>query len=396
MPSIEEAGCFLALGERVFLKRFETPCAYNALTDDLYELSPEALDFLSLCDGSRVIGELRPDEDFLSFCLEEGVLELKESRVSRDARVGENSTPSLRYLMLEVTDRCNLRCLHCYLGDAGTADMDPDTARSVMDEFEEMGGLRLMVTGGEPLLYPRFGELNSLLAGRPFRRVLISNGTLMRGVDLSTLHFDEIQFSLDGLEDGHDYLRGRGSFARAMEAMSEALGSGKQVSAATVLYSRNLGEVEELGRRLEGMGVSSWTLEFPVPEGRLRERPELMPGLEEAVPLMDLEWGSGVHEGAEGGSCGAHLASVLPSGKLVKCDYYADITGGNASDGLRRAWEELPRIRVEGECAGCEVLSECGGGCRYRATLLAGKGGPDPVMCLRRGRLPEAQGRRDG
>ena len=291
--------------------------------------------------------------------------------------------------MLEVTDRCNLRCLHCYLGDAGSADLDPETARLVVEEFGEMGGLRLMVTGGEPMLYPRFDELNELLEGRPYRRVLISNGTLMRDVDYRALNFDEVQFSLDGLEAGHDLLRGRGGFSRTMRALEEALGAGMQVSVATVLHARNLGEVEGLGRRLEKMGVSSWTLEFPVPEGRLRERPDLMPGLA-AVPLMDLEWGSGVHEGSAGQACGAHLASILPSGRLVKCDYYPDVTGGDAAGGLRRAWEALPRPGVEGECAGCSELTECGGGCRYRALLLAGEDGPDPVMCLRRGREPGA------
>ena len=385
------AGGYLALGERVFLKRLEEPCAYAAGTDDLYELSPEALELLRRCDGSRLAEELAPDPGFLSFCLEEGVLEALRAPAppgSRDVSVGENSRPSLRYLMLEVTDRCNLRCLHCYLGDAGTTDLDLDAAGGVLEEFGRMGGLRLMVTGGEPLLYPHFDELNRSLEGRPYRRVLLTNGTLLRDADYRALNFDEVQFSLDGLEGGHDFLRGRGGFRRTVRAVEDALGAGLQVSVATVLHARNLGEVEELGRRLEGMGVSSWTLEFPVPEGRLRERPELMPGLDPAVPMMGLEWGSGVHEGAAGQACGAHLACVLPSGRLVKCDYYPDICGGGVAGGLRRAWEALPRMAVEGECAGCEELAECGGGCRYRALLLAGEGGPDPVMCRRRGRDP--------
>ena len=86
------AGGYLALGEGVFLKRLETPCAYNARTDDLYEVSPEALEFLRLCDGSRRVGELAPDGDFLSFCLEEGVLETLES----SGRPGRGTSPWVR------------------------------------------------------------------------------------------------------------------------------------------------------------------------------------------------------------------------------------------------------------------------------------------------------------
>lgn len=120
----------------------------------------------------------------------------------------------------------------------------------------------------------------------------------------------------------------------------------------------------------------------------MRDDPEMMPDLAAAVPLMDLEWGQGVHEGAAGYACGTHLASVLPSGFLVKCDYYAGVTGGGVAGGLRRAWEDLPRALLEGVCVGCDLLQECGGGCRYRALLLKGEGGPDPVMCARHGHLP--------
>ncbi len=72
------------------------------------------------------------------------------------------------------------------------------------------------------------------------------------------------------------------------------------VSVATVMHARNLGELAGLGSRLEEMGVTSWTLEFPVPEGRLRDEPGMMPELAAAVPLMGMEWGSGMHEGAAG------------------------------------------------------------------------------------------------
>ena len=34
----------------------------------------------------------------------------------------------------------------------------------------------------------------------------------------------------------------------------------------------------------------------------------------------------------------------------------------------------------------CDILAECGGGCRYRAELMTGAGGPDPLMCARMGR----------
>lgn len=377
---------YLGLGEGVSLKVLETPCAYNRLNDELYELSDEALRFLRGCDGTRRAGELGAEEGFLAYCIEEGLVETLDRPRRREVRVGENESPSLRYLMVEVTDRCNLRCRHCYLGDAGASDLAWDTLRRALDDFDAMGGLRLMVTGGEPLLYPRFDDLNRLLRERSFRAVLITNGTLMGEVALDGLEFQEVQFSVDGLEAGHDHLRGEGSYRKVTAALRETMARGIDVSVATVIHSRNLGELEALGEALSALGVSSWTLEFPVPSGRMGDNRGLMPDPVQAAPLFDMEWGWGAHEGAEGYACGAHLACLEPSGRLVKCGYYRDISGGPAAGGLRRAWRDLPRMRPRGACAACDILDECGGGCRYRAELMAGKDGPDPVMCARFGR----------
>ncbi|MDD5666712.1 MAG: radical SAM protein [Actinomycetota bacterium] len=379
---------YLRLGGRFFLKSLEMPCVYDVENDELYELSPQAMELLSRCDGTHTAEELEPEEDFLAYCLEEEVLEVLDRPGRRVIVVGRNENPSLRYLMVEVTDRCNLRCRHCYLGGVGTADLEWETARRIIEDFDDMGGLRLMVTGGEPLLYPHFELLNRELAQRSFRAVLISNGTLMEGIDLRGLNFREIQYSLDGLEEGHDFLRGGGSYGNAFKALRRTLQAGIDVSVATVIHSRNLHELERLGEILFEMDVRSWTLEYPVEWGRMRENCELMPDLEAAAPLFEMEWGWGAHEGSPGYACGAHLANVEPGGRLVKCGYYREEDGGEAGaeGGLRRAWLELPKMHLAGSCAECDVLAECGGGCRFRAELMAGPGGPDPLMCVRMGK----------
>lgn len=379
---------YLRLGDGFFLKSLEKPCVYNVDKDELYELSAGAMELLERCDGSRRANVLSAEPDFLAYCLEEGVLEASDKPHRRAVEVGRNEAPSLRYLMVEVTDRCNLRCRHCYLGDAGTRDLEWETLQGVLDDFDDIGGLRLMVTGGEPLLYPHFDLLDRALAGRSFRGVLISNGTLMQGVNLGKSNFKEVQFSVDGLEEGHDYLRGKGTYRKAMAAVRRALEAGMDVSVATVIHARNLHELEGLGETLAEMDVLSWTLEYPVEWGRMKDNRDLMvePGV--AAPLFEMEWGWGAHEGAPGYACGAHLAAVEPGGRLVKCGYYREESGGNVASegGLRRAWLELPKMRLEGACAGCDVLADCGGGCRFRAELMAGAGGPDPLMCARMGR----------
>ena len=78
-----------------------------------------------------------------------------------------------------------------------------------------MQGLRVLVTGGEPLLHSEFDALNDFLSDYPLRRVLLSNGLLLNSKNMKTFNVDEIQISIDGLDDSHDAIRGRGKIGRA-------------------------------------------------------------------------------------------------------------------------------------------------------------------------------------
>ncbi len=383
---------FPTLAPGVFLKRLEEPCLYHVFRDELYRLSEEAFSFFLRCDGSLPLSSLRVEPDFLEYCLEEGLLVLRSDPHPVPVRVGINERPSLRYLMVEVTGRCNLHCLHCYLGEPKTSDMEPSLFRKLSEEYEAIGGLRFIVTGGEPLLHPNWDELVSCLPGKGFRSVLVTNGVLLSGLGEDKLPFHEIQISLDGLEEGHDHLRGPGSFHRAFQGLRHVRNMGKEVSVATVVHSRNLQELEELGELLRHEGVSAWTLEYPVPEGRLTRESDLLVPLEEALPFLELGWGPGPHDTTGTGGCGHHLACVTPEGILVKCGYYRDLEGGDAGKGLRDAWKKLPRIPPPKACRDCPELPSCGGGCLYRGSALCGPGSPDPLACLQRGRMPSRGG----
>jgi MoaA/NifB/PqqE/SkfB family radical SAM enzyme len=72
-----------------------------------------------------------------------------------------DAEPRLR-LWLEVTGRCNLRCVHCYSasgpeGDHGT--MSGADWRKVIEEAAILGPERVQFIGGEPTLYPALASL---------------------------------------------------------------------------------------------------------------------------------------------------------------------------------------------------------------------------------------------
>ena len=66
---------------------------------------------------------------------------------------------------IELTDRCNLSCLHCYInqpaGDQVTRqnEMSTDEVKAIIDKITDAGCLYLLLTGGEPLLRPDFTEI---------------------------------------------------------------------------------------------------------------------------------------------------------------------------------------------------------------------------------------------
>ncbi len=85
---------------------------------------------------------------------------------------------------IELTYRCNVRCVHCYLGDnrQGVEDQQEMTTQEVMglmDQMVEMGTLWLCITGGEPLVRPDFLDIYMYGIRRGLLLTVFTNGTLL-------------------------------------------------------------------------------------------------------------------------------------------------------------------------------------------------------------------------
>ncbi|MDA8339423.1 MAG: radical SAM protein, partial [Nitrospiraceae bacterium] len=162
------------LSDGFVLKWLETPSVYYVKEDELYELDDDAFEFLKKSASEGAEAEYA-DKEFIGFCLSEGILTAKAINVKRPV-ITKSPTPSLRYLELQITDKCNLKCGHCYIGRPENNEISIDEIKAVLDEFEEMQGLRLLLTGGEPLMHSYFDEINLLLPEYNFRKILFTNG----------------------------------------------------------------------------------------------------------------------------------------------------------------------------------------------------------------------------
>lgn len=203
----------------------------------------------------------------------------------------ERSVHPLRYLFIEITQRCNLSCRHCGSDCSREQQRDELSTTEWLALFADLrqnfsrDNLMLIITGGEPLCHPDFDTIAAALKQHGLRWGMVSNGYALTERWLARLRacgLESLTISLDGLVASHDWLRAvPGSFARAVKAITHAAAANIPLfDVVTCVHPRNLAELPEVQRLLEHSGVRQWRL-FPIfPKGRAQQAPELILGEE--------------------------------------------------------------------------------------------------------------------
>jgi radical SAM protein with 4Fe4S-binding SPASM domain len=365
------------------LRRLEEPVLYNPEVDELYTLDEEALEFLTqLGEIKNLKGE---QQDFIQYLESENLIEYTEK--PQNISVKTSPIPSLRFLQLNITTRCNLNCHHCNLGKTPRSHMTPSIFEKVIEEFEELGGLKLIISGGEPLLHPDFFEYLEKLQQYSFRRVVLTNATLITRTTAEKLSklVDEVQVSIDGTKQSHNILRGENTYERAMQGIQHLQQAGVNLSIATMIHTANLDDFKELNQIITELKPLRWSIDAPCIAGNLKDHSELMVSLEDAAEIMRTYGFTDTHQGLEGYTCGSHLCEVMPDGNVVRCSFFEESMGNLNTQTLRECWEAVCKHYLWHisalHCADCKVINECRGGCRYRAYTYGGILEPDPLQC---------------
>ena len=195
--------------------------------------------------------------------------------------------PQLRNLFLELTLRCNERCMHCgsHCGEVFSEELTVEQYRTFLQQVKEdmgTGGKMLDITGGEPLLRKEFFDIMGAAHELGFSWGMTSNATLIDdsvAKDLKKVGIGTISVSIDGLEQTHDeFRRTPGGYKKAMEGIESLLRCGglEHVQVTTVVTHKNIGELDELFRIFNDMDIDSWRVINMEPMGRAKEHPELI------------------------------------------------------------------------------------------------------------------------
>lgn len=173
---------------------------------------------------------------------------------------------SIAILQFQYDYTCNFKCEHCSVkGFQGKKEgryfTIPDV-RELSRQADQMGLAHIVITGGEPLVFPDFDDIVAAIDPQKFYVTSDTNGWFLddkRARHLKSIGVDKIQLSLDSLSaPDHDSFRRReGSHERAVMAIDAAQNAGLNIIVQTVASKQRVRSSEfiEFLEFLNGKGV---------------------------------------------------------------------------------------------------------------------------------------------
>jgi radical SAM protein with 4Fe4S-binding SPASM domain len=179
--------------------------------------------------------------------------------------IWKNKSPLLSKLDIELTERCNNNCIHCYINlpenDSSAQKKEMPTAKlkDILKEAASLGCMSVKLTGGEPLLRDDFEEIYLYTRRLGMKVLLFTNGTLLstRLADLFT-HIpplEKIEITLYGMrkKSYEAATRTPGSFDKAWRGISLLQDKNIPFVVKGAVLPQNKGELDELEKWAAGI-----------------------------------------------------------------------------------------------------------------------------------------------
>ncbi len=148
-------------------------------------------------------------------------------------------------ILIDPTSACNLKCPGCWAGEYAKHDqLEPELLDRILNEAKELGIYSIVMSGGEPFLYPHLFEIAEKHNDMAF--MIYTNGTRIDDAAadrLQALGNISPAISLEGWEENTDARRGSGVFRRIMAGMDRLRERGILFGASFTVTRHNVDEV---------------------------------------------------------------------------------------------------------------------------------------------------------
>jgi MoaA/NifB/PqqE/SkfB family radical SAM enzyme len=167
-----------------------------------------------------------------------------------------------RQLFIELTARCNERCVHCYAESSPEREESLDLAelRALLDDAKSLRFEVVQLTGGDPLISPHCIPAAEYAHGIGIPKLEVyTNGLALRGEVYEHLRRLGVSFAFSLYSHDaarHDAItRTPGSHRRTTRAIRRALEDGLSVRTGTVIMEQNEGDADATRDYLAKLGV---------------------------------------------------------------------------------------------------------------------------------------------
>ncbi|MBQ8959645.1 MAG: radical SAM protein [Ruminococcus sp.] len=296
--------------------------------------------------------------------------------------------PHLVSMQIEITTRCNERCVHCYIPHpAKTKEMDMELFESILRQANEMGVLSIALSGGEPMSHSRFKDMLRLISGYDFSLSILSDLTLLDDETVCLLkeaRISEAAVSLYSMDPQvHDSITLMpGSHEKTLNAIYKLIETEVPVQINCQIMQENCKSAD---------GVLDWAAQhkihavtdpvlmarYDLSSGDLDHRISLDQVREVYKSVLEKDGGYRAHveekkdkecvkcDSSDEGLCGVCVSgiSVRADGTLCPCaGWQSYILGDLNKDPLEKIWKESPNVlflrklrrRDFPECMECE------------------------------------------
>ncbi len=373
------------LKEDIFLAKVRAPTGfkmkiYNTTTNESIKATPAMFLILDLCTGDRTVTEIvdqlssqsgEPSKELIQ-TITMTLKELQEKDIITFHKVPSKG-PTIKEITLEhaleaaqveITNECNLCCLHCFnnSGNPHPNEMSTEDILSLLDTLSSMGVFHITFTGGEPLLHPHVFKIIEHARRMPMSVDIFTNATLITEdivERFKILGIRQFNISVDSIDETiHDTFRGKkGSLKRTLRAINLLCEAGFSVKLAISLNQYNKDRIIDILKyfkennqtdfdtmpvRYSGRGVDGLSITLD----------EYYQNLVEQFTYLKKEFPEGItkirRKKRKTCSIGRDSIGIKSNGTIIPCpgcDRGPDL--GNVRDSnLEELWEENETLNV--------------------------------------------------